>query len=25
MWLLNIQKLFAKDFLNAYKDEATSS
>tara|TARA_R100001460_G_scaffold467_4_gene2260 strand:- start:936 stop:1358 length:423 start_codon:yes stop_codon:yes gene_type:complete len=25
MWLLNIQKLFAKDFLKVYKDEATSS
>ena len=24
MWLLNIQKLFAKDFLKVYKDEATS-
>jgi hypothetical protein len=25
MWLLNIQKLFAKDFLKVYKDETTSS
>jgi hypothetical protein len=25
MWLLNIQKLFAKDFLKVYKDEAISS